>query len=193
MGHFHSFLQDGPIQQELAQQMGRPVRYGGEFGQRCLLSRRLIERGDPCDVITLSEWLDTQGQLDDIGGLAYLGTLAKDTPEAPLRAAGFALGVSNWLRAIPALETAGRIPLVDGTSSGVRALAEEALDQLGTARRARATIPTQARPVMLCLWQAGAILSLARKSPERVAAGALALSPLRSKLVLMTRAMSGFW
>ena len=43
---------------------------------------RLIERGDPCDVITLSEWLDTQGQLDDIGGLAYLGTLAKDTPSA---------------------------------------------------------------------------------------------------------------
>jgi replicative DNA helicase len=43
---------------------------------------KLIERGDPCDVITLSEWLDTQGELQDIGGLAYLGTLAKDTPSA---------------------------------------------------------------------------------------------------------------
>jgi replicative DNA helicase len=42
----------------------------------------LIERGDPCDVITLSEWLDSQGHLEDIGGLAYLGTLAKDTPSA---------------------------------------------------------------------------------------------------------------
>ncbi len=43
---------------------------------------QLIERGDPCDVITLSELLDSQAQLKDIGGLAYLGTLAKDTPSA---------------------------------------------------------------------------------------------------------------
>ena len=43
---------------------------------------QLIERGDPCDVITLSELLDGQGQLKDIGGLAYLGALAKDTPSA---------------------------------------------------------------------------------------------------------------
>lgn len=42
----------------------------------------LIERGDPCDVITLSEWLESNDQLDDVGGLAYLGTLAKDTPSA---------------------------------------------------------------------------------------------------------------
>jgi len=45
-------------------------------------SRQLIERGDPCDVITLSEWLESQSQLNDTGGLAYLGTLAKDTPSA---------------------------------------------------------------------------------------------------------------
>ncbi|MFQ5643774.1 MAG: replicative DNA helicase [Thiogranum sp.] len=45
-------------------------------------SRQLIEHGDPCDVITLSEWLESQGQLNDAGGLAYLGTLAKDTPSA---------------------------------------------------------------------------------------------------------------
>ncbi len=45
-------------------------------------SGTLIERGDPCDVLTLSNWLDAQGQLNDVGGLAYLGTLAKDTPSA---------------------------------------------------------------------------------------------------------------
>ncbi len=42
----------------------------------------LIERGDPCDVVTLSEWLEANSQLDDVGGLSYLGTLAKDTPSA---------------------------------------------------------------------------------------------------------------
>jgi len=38
--------------------------------------------GDPCDVVTLSEWLSKQDLLDDAGGLAYLGTLAKNTPSA---------------------------------------------------------------------------------------------------------------
>ncbi len=42
----------------------------------------LAARTEPFDVITLSEWLNTQGLLDDAGGLAYLGTLAKDTPSA---------------------------------------------------------------------------------------------------------------
>jgi len=42
----------------------------------------LIARGDPCDVVTLSEWMNSQGELEGIGGLAYLGTLAKDTPSA---------------------------------------------------------------------------------------------------------------
>ncbi len=42
----------------------------------------LAARTEPFDVITLSEWLNTQSLLDDAGGLAYLGTLAKDTPSA---------------------------------------------------------------------------------------------------------------
>ncbi len=42
----------------------------------------LAARTEPFDVITLSEWLDKQGLLEDAGGLAYLGTLAKDTPSA---------------------------------------------------------------------------------------------------------------
>ena len=43
---------------------------------------QLAAKSDPFDVITLSEWLEQQGLLDDAGGLAYLGTLAKDTPSA---------------------------------------------------------------------------------------------------------------
>lgn len=42
----------------------------------------LAEHQDPFDVITLSEWLDSQGELENAGGLAYLGTLVKDTPSA---------------------------------------------------------------------------------------------------------------
>lgn len=42
----------------------------------------LAESGSPLDVVTLSHWLKDQGQLEEAGGLAYLGTLAKDTPSA---------------------------------------------------------------------------------------------------------------
>jgi len=42
----------------------------------------LAEHGSPFDAVTLSEWLDNRDQLDDVGGLAFLGTLAKNTPSA---------------------------------------------------------------------------------------------------------------
>ena len=42
----------------------------------------LAERDDPLDVITLSEWLKDRSELENAGGLVYLGTLAKDTPSA---------------------------------------------------------------------------------------------------------------
>ncbi len=42
----------------------------------------LAEKGQPFDVITLSEYLEPLGQLEQAGGLAYLGALAKDTPSA---------------------------------------------------------------------------------------------------------------
>jgi replicative DNA helicase len=43
---------------------------------------RLAAHSDPFDVVTLSEQLDKQGLLNDAGGLAYLGMLAKNTPSA---------------------------------------------------------------------------------------------------------------
>ncbi len=35
-----------------------------------------------CDAVTVSEQLERKGRLDEIGGLAYLGTIARDTPSA---------------------------------------------------------------------------------------------------------------
>jgi replicative DNA helicase len=40
----------------------------------------LIERNQPCDAVTLSGHLESQGLLEQVGGLAYLGSLARDTP-----------------------------------------------------------------------------------------------------------------
>ena len=41
---------------------------------------KLVEQSSPLDVITLSEALGKLNQLEEVGGLAYLGELAKNTP-----------------------------------------------------------------------------------------------------------------
>jgi replicative DNA helicase len=42
----------------------------------------LCGEGNPADVITVSERLESQGELEAAGGLAYLGALANNTPSA---------------------------------------------------------------------------------------------------------------
>ncbi len=42
----------------------------------------LVAAGRPGDVVTVAEQLERRGRLTDAGGLAYLGTLARDTPTA---------------------------------------------------------------------------------------------------------------
>ena len=44
--------------------------------------RILAEKQSPFDVITLSDVLQKDNKLDEAGGLAYLGLMAKDTPSA---------------------------------------------------------------------------------------------------------------
>ncbi|MFZ8885566.1 MAG: replicative DNA helicase [Steroidobacteraceae bacterium] len=42
----------------------------------------VAETRGPCDAVTVSEHLDRKGLAEETGGLAYLGTLARDTPSA---------------------------------------------------------------------------------------------------------------
>jgi len=42
----------------------------------------LCSHNQPIDVVTVSEWLENKNELDSVGGLAYLGSLAKNTPSA---------------------------------------------------------------------------------------------------------------
>lgn len=48
------------------------------FGQM----QMLLEKSKPIDLITLSESLEQQGELDGVGGFAYLAELSKNTPSA---------------------------------------------------------------------------------------------------------------
>ncbi|MDB6088732.1 MAG: replicative helicase [Gammaproteobacteria bacterium] len=42
----------------------------------------LAGAGKPCDVVTVSEYLERNGKLEAAGGLAYLGSVTRDTPTA---------------------------------------------------------------------------------------------------------------
>ena len=42
----------------------------------------LAEDSQPCDVVTVSEFLDNRGELESAGGLEYLAALANETPGA---------------------------------------------------------------------------------------------------------------
>jgi replicative DNA helicase len=44
--------------------------------------KSLAEEVSPFDAVTLAEWLDKQGELDNVGGINYLGTLVTNTPSA---------------------------------------------------------------------------------------------------------------
>jgi len=54
------------------------------FDHKLLFSaiRELESRNEPFDAVTLSQCLDKNDQLEQAGGLLYLGRLAKDTPSA---------------------------------------------------------------------------------------------------------------
>jgi hypothetical protein len=42
----------------------------------------LCGESSPADVVTVSEWLERSGEIESAGGLAYIGTLANNTPSA---------------------------------------------------------------------------------------------------------------
>lgn len=157
-----------------------------------ILARRWDIYRDPFqDKAAFEDYVDKTAS-----GLMWTAARALGAPEAVrpvIRDAGYAHGLGSLLRAIPALERAGRIPLVDGRAEAVSALAQDALGRLSRARRARASLPKSSVPAMLPLWKTGALLRRAAASPGRVAEGTLDIAPARSRLMLMARAATGRW
>ncbi len=118
---------------------------------------------------------------------------AEDKSQTGVLGVGYAHGLANYLRAIPALEAAKRVPLQDGRPEAVRTLAEIGLKRLAQTRGGVNVLSRPARAALLPAWASGAILKNASRSPELVSAGALDISPLRSRVALMWRAATGRW
>lgn len=113
--------------------------------------------------------------------------------EGMIKRYGFGVGVANWFRAIPELEARGRIPMLDGTTDGVRLQALAALRDLETARWAMSKdnmVDEATTAVLRVGWRARRTLKKAAKSPMLVARGGLEESPIQRRFGLFWRTVS---
>jgi replicative DNA helicase len=67
---------------QVADRVGERDFYRHDHRQIFRAIGNLADRSQPFDVVTMSEWLENNGLIEEAGGMAYLGTLAKDTPSA---------------------------------------------------------------------------------------------------------------
>ena len=149
---------------------------------------RLIEArihdvyGEPfADGVAFDAYLD-----DTAGGLMWLAAKAcGGTDESAARALGWAMGLANFLRAVPELEARGRQPLPDGRAEAVQALAKDGLQRLATAK---GRVPLAAA---LAAWQARGLLRQVVANPAVVANGAMGLSEFALRGGLLWAAFTG--
>jgi len=73
---------DNQAWEQIADRVGEEDFYRKEHRLIFHAVEALAEESKPFDVVTLAEELGQHDSLDEVGGLAYLGTLAKDTPSA---------------------------------------------------------------------------------------------------------------
>ncbi|NBZ87511.1 squalene/phytoene synthase family protein [Stagnihabitans tardus] len=129
---------------------------------------------------------------DTAAGLLWAAALSCEAPpeaETAFRALGWAMGLANFLRALPELQARGWAAL-DMDPAALRLKAQEGLNHLAIARAQRAAMG-RAAPVALVGWQAGGLLHLAEENPLRVGEGKLALSEFRKRGGLLWQAFTG--
>ena len=128
------------------------------------------------------------------GNLSVVATRTLGTSdESVVRDGAYAAGVAAWLRAIPELEAAGRVPMLDGTPEGVKSLATGALDRLERARKGRSKISKPARAALLHVGAAEQVLRTAIGVPALVGEGLLPEPESADRFGLGYRALTGRW
>ncbi|WP_372841573.1 squalene/phytoene synthase family protein [Phaeovulum sp.] len=130
------------------------------------------------------------------GNLMWASALALGAPvaaEPVVRGFGFASGLANWLRAVPALNARGLPPLPDPDEAAISALAATGLAEIAAARRARKVLPRRAAPALFSGWLAPWVLARAQAEPACVAAGQLEPSEFRRRATLLRPVFSGRW
>ena len=106
-------------------------------------------------------------------------------------AAGMGIGIANWLSAIPQLEAANRLPLVDGRAEAVQQLARDGLAYLDKAKAMAP--PAHAMPTLRSGWMARSILRTTVRDPQRVGTGNLRPSEFNRRAGLMAKTVLRRW
>lgn len=128
------------------------------------------------------------------GGLMWMAAASLGlADETVVRNFAYGVGIANWLRAIPGLVGHKRIPLLDGTSEGLRQLARKGLDRIQEAEQHSGLVSKEAGVALLSGWQAKPILKQALRQPERVATGSLGQSEFHRRTGLIWRAARRRW
>jgi len=147
-----------------------------------------IYREPHADAAALISYLDATS--DTLMALS-MRAIGVEGADAGARALGRAQALAAYLRAVPELESRGRVPLVDGRGPAVAALARQGLDWLDDAKAAG--LPRAAAPALRAAWQAGPILRMAARDPALVGQGALTRSEAARRAAIMWRAFLGTW
>ncbi len=148
-----------------------------------LIAARLHDAyGEPfADLDAFDVYLD-----DTAAGLMWLAAKAcGGTDETAARALGWAMGLANYLRAVPELEARGRLPLPDGRPIVIQDLAVMGLEKLALAR---GKVPKAAA---LVAWQTRGLLRQVEHTPGLVAAGGMGLSEFARRGGLLQAAVIG--
>ncbi|MGB7317857.1 MAG: squalene/phytoene synthase family protein [Planktotalea sp.] len=128
---------------------------------------------------------------DTAGGLLFAACDALGTADRlAAKDAGYAAGLAGFFQAIPALEAAKRVPLLDGRNDAIAALAHGALSRLKSARKSRAKL---AKEACISLWHVEPILRQAAHDPSAVGEGRLEVPAFKSSLRLSKAALLGRW
>lgn len=152
-----------------------------------IAARRLDIAREPFSDTAFDAYLENTA-----AGLVWAAALAcgaEAKAETAFRALGWAMGLANFLRALPELQARGW-QAIDASPEAVRSKAGEGLNHLMIARAQRAAMG-RAAPVAVVGWQAGGLLRMAEVNPLRVGEGKLALSEFRRRGGLIWTAFTG--
>jgi len=161
--------------------------------------------GDLDELITARYWDINKDPFDDLAHFdryldqssgALIWAAARrlgSADEGVVRDFAWAVGLANWLRAVPELRARGRVPLVDGSARAIRELAKNGLERLARARGQRSKVSRMAAPALLAGWQAQKVLQQTLHDPARVDAGTLGQGEFTRRLSLMAKVASGRW
>ncbi len=177
----------GPLH-VVIKECGLPV----DVMDRLIAARRTdIDTAPFADLAAFDAYIEATG-----AGLMWLAGCALGAPasaEPALRDYGWAMGLANYLRAVPDLKARGREPLVDGSPQGITRLAEAGRARLRRARSLRHTICGAARPALLAGWQSTVLLAQAATDPDAVIKGRLGLSEFSRRGRLLWQVTTGRW